>query len=235
MKKKYVLVLDVEGTRKQLVYDISYMVIDKKGNQYEKHGVLVKEVWENSWHMNTAHYVSKVPRYIEDVETGIYKIDTLSNILRHISYIIKKYGITEIWAYNKTYDRSAIENTIGYITKDKPLGKSFFSRKGTVWENVEWRCIMEYCSQVLYTQKMYKTFCEENNLRTPKGYISTSAETGYKYHINDISFVEEHRGLYDIQIESELLARCIRQHKKFERHFKTQCWRYVNDFHGIVV
>ena len=73
-RKKYVMVLDVETTNNQievknapndgLVYDIGFVVADKKGNVYIKRSFAIKEIFDWTDLMNTAYYKNKLPSYL---------------------------------------------------------------------------------------------------------------------------------------------------------------------------
>lgn len=90
---------------------------------------------------------------------------------------------------------------------------------------------MHMACQVLYTQK---TFCKEalkNNWLTPKGFLSTKAEIGYRYLSNENDFDEEHMGLQDVLIEMEILDRCFRQHKKMDDRPYKLSWKIPTTYH----
>ena len=44
-----------------------------------------------------------------------------------------------------------------------------------------------------------------------------TAEIIYRYLTNDLEFEESHTGLEDTLIEKDILAFCIRQHKKMDK------------------
>jgi hypothetical protein len=44
-----------------------------------------------------------------------------------------------------------------------------------------------------------------------------TAEILYKFISQDVSFVEEHKGLEDVDIERQILAYCKRQHKAMKK------------------
>ena len=44
-----------------------------------------------------------------------------------------------------------------------------------------------------------------------------TAEIIWRYLTDDMSFEEEHTGLTDVTIEAQILAECIKQHKRMEK------------------
>ena len=62
--------------------------------------------------------------------------------------------------------------------------------------------------------KRYVDFCIENNFLTERGYIQTKAETVHRYLTNNPTFEEEHTGLSDVLIESQILLSAFSTHKK---------------------
>ena len=63
----------------------------------------------------------------------------------------------------------------------------------------------------------YKRFCEKNGYLTEKGGLRYTAEIIYRYIKQDNDFIENHTGLEDTLIEKEILAYCIKQHKKMDK------------------
>ena len=53
-----------------LVYDIGYVVTDKKGTIYEKGSLAIAEIY--CWHemMDSAYYKEKLPRYEKEIKNG---------------------------------------------------------------------------------------------------------------------------------------------------------------------
>ena len=58
---------------------------------------------------------------------------------------------------------------------------------------------------------------ERGLLTASKKFMSTSAETVYKYITQDWDFEEAHQGLKDVEIEVDIMAKCYAQHKKHDK------------------
>jgi hypothetical protein len=76
---------------------------------------------------------------------------------------------------------------------------------------------MKMARDVMHKMPTYRKFCEENNLLTKNGRLSTTAENLYRFIIKDVDFKESHTGLEDVQIEREIFLYCRKQHKKMRK------------------
>lgn len=218
-RKKYILLIDTEttgGLDNPLCYDISFMVIDKKGNVYEQYAYVVEEIFNNQALMQGAYYNNKLPKYYAELEKGTYKMDTLLGIAAKMKQLVLQYNINTITAYNAEFDLKAINNTKEFL---KIKGNILPSKKYHVW------CIWAMACQLIYTQKTYRKVAVEQGWVSEKGNIKTNAEVGYRYITGEYDFEEEHLGLYDIMIEKEILAKCLRQNKKHTKTIDKQCWK----------
>lgn len=226
-RKNYYLVLDVETanmTNDALTYDIGFAICDKKGNIYEKFSYVVsnifteeKEIFGNDELMNTAYYAKKLPIYYKGLETGKFKEVSLFYVRKVIHSLLKKYKCKAVCAYNANFDKSALDNTIRYITKSKVR---WFFPYGT-----EIYCIWHMACQTILRQKTFLRLAHEKGWVSPKGNIRTSAEIAYRYMMNEHEFEEEHTGLADVEIECKIMAKCFAQKKKMETRINRSCWR----------
>lgn len=227
----YYLVIDVEtaNTLEQpFVYDIGGCVTDKQGRIYETFSFVIRDifVYERAL-MQTAYYAEKIPEYVFDIKENKRIMIDFYNARMYILNLMRKYNITDVAAYNAHFDRNALDITQRWLTKSKyryffPYGTNFI-------------CIWNMACQTICQRITYKEFCERNNLTsnrkgTPnaKNY-STSAETVYKYLINNPSFEEEHKGYDDVIIETEIMKRCFKSHKAmpYGKGIRRNCWMDV--------
>lgn len=219
-RKNYYLVLDTETTNtyknekgqlethSALVYDIGFQVIDKKGRIYEKGSYAISEIFYAPELMNTAFYKSKLPFYYEELKNGTRENASIFWVRKHLKNIIEKYNIVAVCCYNAQFDYNALNRTIAYLTGS--ACRFFF------W-GVEWYDIMKMATDTIKRQKSYIAFCEKYGFLTKNGKPQYKAETYYKYIANNPDFVEAHRGFQDVEIECEIMVRCLRQHKKMRK------------------
>jgi hypothetical protein len=221
---KKIIVLDVEGMSGKRPYDIGFIVCDKHGNIYETFSLACMPcIWENlSTTFVTSQEKAKVMthRNIREIlETPTkYQWLTVDEVLRNLNNAIVRHNISEIWAYNCTFDKGMITALIGDKTSEYP--------------NI---CQIKWCdiwSAIIMTKCLTRKFvryCREHGFVTDKGNIQTSAEVVYGYLTKNNSFEEEHTGLSDCRIELDILARAVKTKKKIIPDIR-QPWKLVKNF-----
>ena len=194
-RKKYIMVLDVETTNNQigvknapndgLVYDIGFTIADKKGNVYVKRSFAIKEIFDWKELMDTAYYKNKLPMYFEKLKKGIMEKVSIWEARKRVKSAMEYFGITEVYAYNASFDYTTLNNTVRYISGS---GCRWFFPYGTqvcdIWH---------IACQVLGTQKTFQW----ENVRNDNGNLITNAERMFAYLSQDFNFEEEHTGLAD--------------------------------------
>ena len=221
-RKKYIMVLDVETTNNNmekgapndgLVYDLGFTIADKKGNVYAKRSFAIKEIFDWKELMSTAYYKEKLPKYYEKLAKKQMEKISIWEARKRVHKAIEYFNITEIWAYNANFDYTTLNNTVRYLSGS---GCRWFFPYGTqicdIW-NV--------ACQVLGTQKTFQW----ENIRNENNNLKTSAERMFAYLSQDFDFEEEHTGLADALIETQILARCLRTHKSVNKKINRACWR----------
>jgi len=219
-RKKYIMVLDVETTNNNLeskfndglVYDIGFVIIDKKGNVHAKRSFAIKEIFDWKELMSTAYYYKKLPKYYEKLNSGKMEKVTIWQARKRIKTAIEYFNITEIYAYNASFDYTTLNNTVRYLS-----GSScrWFLPYGTkvcdIWN---------IACQVLGNQKTFQW----ENIRNKNNNLITNAERMFGY-CEQFDFEEEHTGLADAIVESQILARCLKSHKSIDKSINKACWK----------
>ena len=220
-KKEMYLVIDTEtcNTLEQpLVYDIGYAIADRNGNVVLERSFLVAEIFlDKKDIMSSAYYAEKIPMYWEDVKKGTRVIKSLFNIRKQLFADMKEYNVKKVGAYNMGFDKKALNTTIRYCSKS--LIRWFFPF------GVEYFCIWNMACQVIMDTRKYAKFAIQNGLVSEKGNIQTSAESCFKFLMNDVNFIESHTGLEDVKIEVQIMAKCLKTHKRLDRKINSTCWR----------
>lgn len=220
-RKKYLMVLDVEtantNTLSQhndgLVYDLGFTIIDKKGNIYVKRSFAISEIFDWSELMSTAYYFKKLPLYYEKLAKKQMEKITIWEARKRIKKAIELFNITEVWAYNASFDYTTLNNTVRLLSGS---ACRWFLPYG-----VEVCDIWSVACQVLGLQKTFQW----ENVRNANGNLITNAERMFSYLAQDFNFKEEHTGLADALVESQILARCLASHKKINKKINKSCWR----------
>ena len=218
----YVLVLDTETANtltdedgkldmsSVLVYDCGWSVVDTKGNVYEERSFVNRDIFVNERElMQSAYYAKKLPQYFEDIRNGKRIMANTYEIRMAMLADMEKYGISEVCAHNARFDLNALNTTQRYITKS--AFRYWFPYGTEIWDT------MRMARSVIHKMPTYRKFCEDWDLLTKNGRLSTTAENLYRFIINDPTFEESHTGLEDVQIEREIMWYCFRQHKAMEK------------------
>lgn len=217
----YLLMLDTETAnthlnekgdldmRDVLMYDCGFAVIDTKGNIYKTFSFINKDVFSNLTLMYSAYYAQKIPQYIEDISTGKRIYATTLEIRQKMLDIMKIYGISEVCAHNARFDYNALNNTLRYISSGQM--RFWFPFGIEIWDT------LKMSHDVISKMPTYKKFCIENGYMTKNNQVRKTAEILYKFISKNSSFEEEHTGLADVLIESEILWYCYRQKKKMRK------------------
>lgn len=196
-----ILVLDFEsiGLEKQFAYDLGYVIADKEsGEIVKKKSYVISQVWNNKPLMATSYYANKTPIYVARLESGYSKKVSWGNACRYLKNDIKRYGVTEIYAYNSRFDSGVFEFMCSWFGVTNPLG------------TMKIKDIMWYIKDITETDDYHK-FCEDNGFLTKhsKPRPQKKAETLYRYLTQNLEFEEEHTGLEDSLIELFILRSAL--------------------------
>ena len=222
-RKKYIIILDVETTNNQigvkgapndgLVYDLGFTVADKQGNVYAKRSFAIKEIFDWKELMDTAYYKNKLPKYYEKIRKGEMKKVSIWEARKSIKSAMEYFNITEVYAFNANFDYTTLNNTVRFLSGS---ACRWFFKYGTK--------ICDIWHIACQTLGLQKTFQWEN-VRNANGNLITNAERMYAYLSQDFDFEEEHTGLADALIETQILARCFKTHKSIDKSINRACWR----------
>lgn len=220
-RRHYILVVDTETANTEkingqldptncLVYDVGWQVVDKHGNVYERASFVNADIYIGEKElMKSAYYANKLPRYEQDLKTGKRKLATTKTIRLKMFDTIKEYKIKTVCAHNARFDYNSLNATQRWVTKSKY--RYFLPADVEIWDT------MKMARDVIHKMPTYRYFCEEHGLLTKNGRLSSTAENLYRFIIKDPTFTENHTGLEDVEIESQILAYCFRQHKKMRK------------------
>ena len=135
------------------------------------------------------------------------------NIRKAIKTAMEYFNITEVWAFNANFDYTTLNNTVRYLSGSSC--RWFFPYGTQICD------IWHIACQVLGVQKTFQW----ENIRNDNGNLLTNAERMFAYMSSNEEFEEEHTGLADALIETQILARCLRSHKSINKKINRACWR----------
>lgn len=255
-RRKYYLILDCETATlpcakdyteeqkkkiciaKPLIYDLGWVIVDKKGRIYSRQNYIISEVFSVPEVFNTAYYAEKRPLYLEQIEGGKVSIKPWREV---ISILENDMSMVEaVGAYNAMFDfKKAIPFTELYInmlysveyyewyemqkqicydialnnrhksTKEFNPNEFLFHGKSYPLFDI-WGIA---CTYILNNDK-YRNFCLSNAfLSSSKKYYSTSAETCYRFITLNSDFIESHTALDDAEIETKIFSEVMKKSK----------------------
>lgn len=212
-KKYYYLTLDTETAGdldNPIVYDLGGCVHDRNGNILERFSFVITEVFSNKGLMNTAYYCEKIPTYLMGLNKE-WTPTTWYNARQYIFNLLEKYDIQYVCAYNARFDYKALNNTMDYLTQGRY--KWFFRYNQVIWLDT-----MQAVNQTIADQKKYIKYCVNNgymtNHKTPRPQVK--AEIVYRYLTQQNDFIESHTALSDSEIETYILMKCFKKHRKMD-------------------
>lgn len=194
------IILDTEtiSLEKPFIYDLGYVIANEKGEIVATKSYVITQIWNNKELFATSYYANKKPLYLQRLKSGYSKKVSWGNAMRYLANDIKKYGITEIYAYNSRFDTRAINFMCAWFKVNNGLGA------------LKINDIMNYIKPITETLDYYE-FCANNNYmttqETPKP--QKKAETLYRYLTKNVDFLEEHTGLEDSKIELFILNQAL--------------------------
>lgn len=161
--------------------------------------------------MQTAYYAEKLPAYKDEIWEGEREVFDLVDIRQKVHQFFKENEITVVCAHNARFDIKALNNSIRVATNNKI--KYFFPYGIEVWDT------LKMAQQVLKTMPTYRAFCEANDFMTNHSVPRPryTAEVIYRYITKNLTFEEAHTGLRDAEIEAQILAYLVKQHKKMDK------------------
>lgn len=220
-KREKILIVDVEtagGFARPLVYDLGIAVAERRsGRIIEKKSLVIEDVFYGMpQKMETAYYAAKVPAYHEGIAAGAFRVVSFWDAWRIVRGMMKRYGITKVYAYNCAFDKGALDST--YRTVGKCRG-SFFPR-GT-----EFCDIWHMACQTILRQPTFRKFATVHGMVSDAGNFRTSAEVAYAYIIKEPTFEECHTGLEDVVIEAAIYAKIMRQKKRVNHAIVHNPWK----------
>lgn len=204
------MVIDTETCNtleKPLIYDLGLTVLNNDGSIRFEYRAIVDEVY-NGMHelMQSAHYSRKLPAYDAAIASGALQVKPLAAIRKDLHDIIKRFNVTDVWAYNAYFDRKALRNTV--LTVSNGL-QAYMLPFGVVWRDI-WHLA---CETALQSRNFYR-YIIANDAYTLKGWPRTDAEITFRYLSGYANFIEEHTALSDARIESYILARLLKRKSK---------------------
>ncbi len=221
MKPTIFVVTDIETTWKKLAFDVAWLAIDRAGNAYCKGSYLIT----NTFKLDVPFYRSKMGHYFEDTYEHLIEPVTMTKLRNlfnaDIQALLDAGHRVVFCAYNAAFDSRYLGETCMKLI-DKPFLESPLPMLD-IWHY--WG---------LSVPKHY------NAPLTASGkYLSTSAESVFKFEFDNPGFVERHIAWSDVLIERDILLKVLKRKKPMpivhrRKDFRPNIWKDVNTSLGIL-
>ena len=194
-----------------LFYDLGFQLVDSHGRTYgKKFSFVNSDIFTHEAElMQSAYYAKKIPQYREDLASGKRILANTYEIRKALVDLINEYNCKFVCAHNARVDCNSLNNTQRWTTKSR---FRYFLPYG-----LEWWDTLKMARSVMGKMPTYQRFCAENGYTTKTGKPRFTAEICYRFITEDNTFVESHTGLEDVEIETEILRYCHRQHKAMKK------------------
>lgn len=197
----FAMIFDTETTSldRPFCYDVGYYIINMLTFEIVKtKHYIIEQVWHNLPLFESAYYKDKRPLYVQLMRARKAEMNKWGYVMQDMIRDIKKYEITDAYAYNSNFDEKVFNFNCDWFKTNNPF------------DTVAIHDIRGYANQFITCNDEYKQFCEENKLFTETGNYSATAENVYRAISGDTNFDEAHMGMYDAQIEYEILKFCVK-------------------------
>ena len=220
-KLKKFIVIDFEGKSPVRPYNVGIVVGDKHGNIYRTHQLTFSETFEENLTTYSGEEADLMTHknisYIYTHQKEFRNV-TIEAFTRFFFRLIEIDNITEVWAYNMVFDKSAFRRLIGE------------QKFAELSEKVNFYDIIPMITPKLLTKK-YVKYCLKNRYLTKANNLQTTAEIVYRYLFNNINYIERHLGLQDAIDEYNILYNAFRQKKKLiKKYTETKPYIQLNVF-----
>ncbi len=221
--KNIIMVADTETIGlppKNFVFDLGYTIADKKGNILFEANHLVDEIATNGDIMMGAFYAKKIfSHYMPLIECGFIDIKPWNYIIEELRDVISTYNVNIFSAYNLGFDIKAMAATQQYLAHGKILK-----------DKLKLLDLWQFSCEVLLNRPTYKNLAQQHGWISEAGNLRTTAEHSYRYISGHYQADEQHTALCDARIETQIMAKCYRQHKPVPYGiFDAHPWRIVNN------
>lgn len=191
------------------VYDLGGQVINESGEILKRINLINEDVFYRMPRaMANAYYKEKIPLYVKEIKEGKRQVVNTWQMWRIFYQTCKDYNVQEVVAHNARFDIAVLNSTMRYQTKSK---KRYFLPYGIAINDT-----MRMAQKVICKTDEYIKFCKENNYMTlhstPRP--RATAEVLWRFLSNNNDFEEQHTGLEDVEIETQILLECLRREQK---------------------
>ena len=195
-------VFDIETTlKKRIAFDIAWKSVDRAGRVYGQGSYIVREAFQH----DVPFFKEKLGLYFDDAFLHRVKPASILEIRAAMAGQVRdlqKLGHRVILAaYNSAFDAKYLPETLQTLT----------GNPNARWLDTpaELMDIWDY-----WGESVPLNYAKEAAASASGKYVSTSAESAYRFEARKPDFEEYHRAWHDVEIEAEILMRALSRKKR---------------------
>lgn len=218
------VVTDIETTmRKRIAFDVAWRIIDRKGREYGSGSYVIREAFKH----DMPFFAEKMGHYFDDayghkiVPASI--VDVRAEYNAQIAALAAKGHKVILCAYNARFDFTHLPRTLQILQDDTSAR----------WLDAAFPLmdIWDFWGQSVPLG--YKAVPSASGK-----YLSTSAQSAYRWEFMQEDFEERHIAWHDCLIESDILLKALNRKKVLPivskpSEFSGSVWRNINLRLGI--
>ncbi len=218
------VVTDIETTmRKRIAFDVAWRIIDRKGREYGSGSYVIREAFKH----DMPFFAEKMGHYFDDayghkiVPASI--VDVRAEYNAQIAALGAKGHKVILCAYNARFDFTHLPRTLQILQDDDSAR----------WLDAAFPLmdIWDFWGQSVPLG--YKAVPSASGK-----YLSTSAQSAYRWEFMQEDFEERHIAWHDCLIESDILIKALNRKKSLPivskpSEFSGSVWRNINLRLGI--
>ena len=224
MKPTLFVVLDIETTlKKRIAFDVAWTITDRKGNEFGSGSYVIREAFR----VDVPFFKEKLGHYFDDTfarqitPASIVEVRDIFN--EQINALADAGHRVILTAYNARFDFTWLPHTLQEITGDK--NAKFLDRPFDlldIWS--------------FWGESVPKCYTAE---KTASGkFLSTSAESAFRFENQEPDFVERHIAWHDVQIEKQILLKALARKKPMQivrkpSDLPAMVWKNINERLGV--
>ena len=218
--KKNIMVLDTEtADLTGNVYDVGYVITNKRGEVLTTYNALVDEVITDPKKMMGAFFARKLfSHYLPMIDAHTVRLTPWMRIVERMRQDMASYNVNVLAAYNLGFDARVMRQTHDLFGDGEPI-----------CSDLEMLDIWQFACETKLSQRAYKKLARQMGWVSPVGNIRTGAEYANRFCSGDWGFKEAHTALDDALIETQILAKCYACKQRVPYGIiNAHPWRIVN-------
>ena len=217
------VVTDIETTlRKRIAFDVAWRIIDRSGREYGAGSYVIREAFKH----DVPFFKEKLGHYFDDAYSQLIKPASVAEVReeynRQIAQLQDAGHRVIACAYNAAFDFKYLPHTYNTIHGTETPWMQRKVELMDIWDFWGASVPLNYTANATASGK----------------YMSTSAESAYRWEFNQSDFEERHIAWHDVLIESDILLKAVRRKKPMPvvqspRDFAGAVWKKINTRLGV--